>query len=342
MIVRSFGSAYEVSDWTQEISTIQNQWGTIGKLGLFKEERLSQNVVVFESRQENGGIIIDRVRGERSNVAKGTPSQIHSFPVPHFPLMDAILPQDIQGQRAYGTVDAAATLTAKRIEKMEYIRRAHARTLEFARAQAIVSGTVYAPSGTVVQNFNTEFGVTRTVVPFALASSTTEVMSKGESVIAAMQDNAGVTDMTGIIGLCSPEFFAALISHPSIKQAYQYYASTQEPLRMRQAAGGSAIAMHREFYFGGIMYMELRDSYSVNGTMTRLIPANKAFFVPTGTDAFKTWFSPMDRFQFVNTQAEFVYLLESMDPAGTQYTLESESNHISALLRPELVIEATL
>lgn len=338
MLIRSFGNNYTVNDWTQEITTIQNQWGTIGQMGLFREIPVQSHVVSFESRQENGGVIIDRVRGDRSNVAKGKGAQIHQFAVPHFPLMDAILPQDIQGQRAYGSASDVDTLANKRMEKMEYIRRAHARTLEVARAQAIVSGTVYAPSGTVVQNWNTEFGVTRTTVPFVLGTAGTNVLAKIEAVIAAVQDNAGMTDFTGIVGLCSPQFFAALISHASIQTAYQYYASTSEPLRRRQAAGGSATAMHREFDFGGVRFVEMRDSF--NGTP--LITANEAFFVPTGTDAFATYFGPANKFGIVNTLGEQVYMFESDDPNGSAINIESESNHVSALLRPELVIRATV
>lgn len=339
MITRSFGpnGQFEVSDWTQEITTIQNQWGTIGQLGIFREIPVSQNVVVFESRQENGNLIIDQVRGSRANVAKGTPRQIHTFAVPHFPLDDAILPQDLQGQRAYNSNDVDK-LAQKRAEKMLYIRRAHARTLEVARAQAIVQGTAYSPSGTVTQDWNAEFGVTRTVVSFALAAPTTDVLGKIEQVIAAIQDNAGMVDYTGIIGLCSSTFFQALITAPAIKQAYQYYASTQEPLRQRQAAGGSAIPLHREFYFGGIMFREMRDAF--NGV--KLIPDGDAYFIPQGTDAFATYFGPADRFPFVNTDGEQVYLFENMAQDGTAYTLQSESNHISALLRPELVIRGTL
>lgn len=338
MLVRSFGNNYTVNDWTEEVSTIQNQWGTIGQMGLFREIPVQTHVVSFESRQENGGLIIDRVRGDRSNVTKGAPSQIHQFSVPHFPLSDAILPQDIQGQRAYGTAATVDTLSVKRLEKMDYIRKAHARTLEVARAQAIVSGTVYAPSGTVVQNWNTEFGVTRTTVPFVLGTAGTNVLAKIEAVIAAVQDNAGMTDFTGIVGLCSPQFFAALISHASIVTAYSYYASTQEPLRRRQAAGGSATAMHREFDFGGIRFVEMRDSF--NGTP--LITANEAFFVPTGTDAFATYFSPANRFGLVNTFGEQVYMFESEAQDGTAINIDTESNHVSALLRPELVIRGTV
>jgi hypothetical protein len=340
MLVRSFGpgGAFEVSDWTQEITTIQNQWGTISQMGLFREESVTQYTVAFEATQENGGVIIDRVRGDRHNVAKAQPKQIHTFSIPFFNLNDEILPQDIQGKRAYGTANEADQLAEVRVKKMNYIRRAHARTLEVARAQAIVQGTVYAPSGTVVQDWNLEFNVTRTVVNFPFSSASTQVMPNIEKIIAAIQDNAGMTDFNGIVGLCSPQFFAALISHPSIQVAYTYYASTQDLLRSRQAPGGSVTAKHREFTFGGITFMEMRDNF--NGQ--RLIPDNEAYFVPTGTDAFATYFAPCSRFGFVNTPGEQLYLFEQPALDGTGISLISESNHVSALLRPELVIKATM
>lgn len=337
MLIRSFGNNFEVQDWTQEISTIQNQWGTIGQLGIFQEVPVAEHVITFESRTENGGVIVDRVRGDRNNVAKDYERKIRSFPIPHFPLSDAILPQDIQGKRAYGSASEAETLANKRTEKMEYIRKAHARTLEIARAQAIVSATAYAPSGTISLNYNTEFGVTRTTVPFALATSTTDVLAKIEGVIAAVQDNAGSTSITGIVAMCSPGFFAGLIGHPAIKAAYQYYASTAEPLRQRQAAGGSAVPLQREFYFGGIRFIEMRDSF--NGVP--LVTANEAFFVPTGTDAFKTFFGPANRFGIVNTLGEQVYMFSNDAPDGTAISIDTESNHLSALMRPELVIRGT-
>lgn len=338
MIIRSFGNNFEVSDWTQEISTIENQWGTIGQLGLFREIPVAEHVIAFETRKEDGGIIVDRIRGDRNNVGRSQERKIHTFAVPHFPLADQILPQDIQGKRAYGSASDVETLANKRTEKMEFIRKAHARTLEVARAQAIVSATAYAPNGTVNQNYLTEFGITRTTVPFILGTAGTDVISKVEAVIAAIQDNAGMTSFNGIVGLCSSGFFSSLIAHASVKTAYTYYASTQEPLRQRLAPGGSATAMHREFVFGGVRFIEMRDSFAG----TPLITANEAFFVPTGTDAFATYFGPANRFGLVNTLGEQVYMFEQASTNGTAIEIETESNHLSALLRPELVIRATV
>lgn len=337
-IVRSFGNGFEVVDWTQEINVIPNSWGTIGQLGIFSEESVAEHVVVFEEILQNGALIVDQVRGARQNVSQDYSRKIHTFAVPHFPLYDSISPSDLQGKRAYGSHGDAEQLEAVRMRKMERIRRDHAWTLEAARAQAITACTVYAPNGSVSQNWLTEFGKTQTSVDFLFGTSTTDVISKVEAGISALQDNAGSSvTMTGAVALCSPTWFAKLISHASTKTAFQYYTSTQEPLRQRLAAGGSATALHREFFFGGVRFIECRDAY--NGT--QLITAGKAYLIPQGTDAFRTYFSPANRMSLANTLGENLYLFEFADPKGTKIELESESNFVNCLLRPELVIELT-
>jgi hypothetical protein len=161
------------------------------------------------------------------------------------------------------------------------------------------------------------------------------VIAKIEAGIAQIQDNAFGEQVTGTVVLSSPEFFAKLISHPAIKTAYQFYTSTQEPLRQRM---GGAFAMHREFEFGGTKFIEMRDTYAGQ----RLIPVSKAYMLPLGTqNAFKTYFSPANRFGLVNTLGEQVYMFESADTKGTKIEIESESNFVNALLRPALVVEFT-
>lgn len=338
MITRSFGNNFEVADWTQELNVIPNQWGTIGQLGIFQEDSVAEHTVVFEEIVKDGALIVDRVRGERGNVNKDYTRKIHTFAVPHFPLEDAILPQDLQGKRAYGSPDQAETLAAVRQRKMERIAQNHAWTLEYARAQAIVAGTVYAPNGTVTQNWFTEFGVSQTSIDFLLGTSSTEVIGKIETGIAAIQDNAGNGGvLTGVVALCGPTFFSKLISHPNVKAAYQYYTSTQEPLRNRVAAGGSASAMHREFFYAGVRFVEMRDQY--NGSA--LIPAAEAYMIPTGTDAFRTYFSPANRFGLTNTLGERMYMFEYAAPNGTKVEIETESNFVNAIMRPAVVVKCT-
>jgi hypothetical protein len=340
MIIRDTrdGGQFKMADWTQEINVIPNSWGFIGGMGLFAEEPITGPVVQFEEITQNGALIIDRVRGERSTVGKDRSRKMHSFNVPHFPLDDYISPRDLVGVRAYGSPNEVEKLPAVRARKMEDLRRKHAWTLEAARAQVLTAGTVYAPSGTVSQNWFTEFGVTQTSVNFNLSSGTADIYGNIESVIAAIQDNAGDygSTVTGVVFLCSPGWFSAFVGHSKIVNAFQYYTTSGAAQPLRERLGGKN-TMHRVFEFAGATFIEMRDSY--NGTP--LIPANTATAIPMGTDAFKTLFAPCDRFNFVNTDGEQIYMFEFEDNKGTKIEIESESNFINVIYRPALVIAVT-
>lgn len=334
--IRSYTNNFEVIDYTQELVTIPNQWGLINQLGIFNNiDGVSQHTIAIEEINKTLGLITDRVRGERAQVSKDQTRKLHTYAIPHFPVDEAISPKDMQGKRAFGS-EGVETLDAVRFRKMQRLRWMHAATLEFARAQAITAGTIYAPNGTVAGNYYTDFNITRKEVNFALGTSGTEVLAKIEEVIAHIQDNALSGEIASeIIGLCSPEFFAALIIHPNVKAAYQYYASSQEPLRNRLDGGN--LAGPRKFVFGGVTFIEYRGSYN----STVLIPANEAYFLPRGTmDTFFTYFSPADKFDLVNTSGQEVYMFEYRDPKGSLIEIETESNFLNLIRRPAVIVKA--
>lgn len=332
METRSFTNAFEITDMTQEINLIPNTWGLINELGVFGEEAVSQHSITVEATEGTLGLITDQVRGARNLVNKDDTRKLYSYAMPHFPQDDYVAPQDVQGKRAYGSADMAETEAAVIARKLERIRRNHAITLEYARAQAITAGTVYAPNGTVAGDFYSDFGITRKSVDFVLGTATTDVNGKGEEVIAHIQDNVnngGVVN--NVVALCSPAFFAKLINQATIKDAYRYYSSTQEPLRQRLGSG-----LYRRFIHGGIEYIEYRGSY--NGSA--LIPSGEAYALPVGvTDLFTTYFGPANTFAHVNTLGEQAYVFTFRDPKNQKIEIQSESNFINVVRRPAAVVK---
>lgn len=329
--VRSFEKPFELVDYTQELLLIPNTWGLINELGVFRNEPVAQHSVTVESSNGTLGLVTDQVRGNRNTMNKDIDRTLRSFAIPHFPLDDSVKPQDVQGKRAYGSADAAETEAAVIARKLERIRMNHAVTLEAARAYALTTGAIYAPNGTVAGNFYTDFGVTRKEIDFVLGTSTTDLTAKSEEAIAHIQDNilSGET-VTNVTVLCSPAFFGKLINHPTVKEAYKYYTSTQEPLRQRLGSG-----LYRRFVHGGVEYIEYRGSY--NGTA--LIPAGDAYAMPLGTsDMFISYFSPANKFEFVNTLGEQAYVFTYRDPKGAEITIESESNFLNLVRRPGALV----
>lgn len=331
MQVRSFEKPFELVDYTEELLLVPNQWGLINEMGIFRKESVAQHSITVESSSGTLAVIVDQPRGTRNSVNKDDTRSLRSFAIPSFPLDDYITPQDVQGKRAYGSPDAAETEAAVIARKLQRIRMNHAVTLEAARAFAITNGAIYAPNGTVVGNYYTDFGVTRKEVDFVLGTAGTDVLAKGEEVVAHIQDNilSGET-ITSVTALCSPEFFAKLIAQAGVKEAYKYYTSTQEPLRARLGTG-----LHRRFIHGGVEYIEYRGSY--NGV--RLIPAGDAYFMPMGTsDTFISYFSPANKFSHVNTLGEEAYVFSYKDGADEKITLQSEHNALHLVRRPQAVV----
>lgn len=338
-LVRSYVNGFEVVDRTSELLIIPNNWGLMQSLGMFEGQGVADPTVILEKISKTTSVLGDKARGERASVGKDDTREMRSFVIPHFPHDEYITPRDIQGKRAFG-VDAPETLAAVRARKLERIRRNHAWTLETARCSTIVTGNGYAPNGTIAVNWYDEYGDgigSRPVENFVFSSGTTEVLGAIENVIAASQDNLESGEIVGdFVTICSPEWFSALISHASVKNAYQYYASSQEPLRNRQDGGPDA--RYREFVYGGMRFIEYRGSF--NGQ--RLIPAGEAYCVPLGvSEAFETYYAPAEKFDIVNEAGQEAYVFEFADPKGEKIELQSESNFLNVLRRPMSVIKLT-
>lgn len=336
MIIRDLVNPFKVSDWTEELLVVPNMYGMIQQMGLFDVEGVATHSVSFEEINQSLGLVGDRPRGERNNVSKDYTRKIRSYAIPHFPLDDAISPRDIQGKAAYGGSGTGVpeVLDQVRARKLERIRRSHAQTLEIARVKTLTTGAIYAPNGTVAGNFYTDFAVTRKEVDFVLGTGTTEVLLKNEEVIAHMQDNLFTGDIvTNVIGLASPEFFSKYITQAGVKAAYSQYDSAQEPLRNRLGTG-----INRTFTHGGVTLVEYRG-FAPDGTA--FIPAGDCYFIPLGTqDVFKTYFGPAERFDTVNTIGVEAYMFEFMNQTNTEILLQSETNFINMLRRPQVVVRA--
>ena len=331
MITRKFGSNFEVADYTGEILMIPNQWGILNQSGLFMDEGIETYSVQFEQTTKDGALIVDKVRGERASANKDATSKIFSWAVPHYNLDDYISPTDVRGKRAYGSADQEETLAAVRARKLARIAQNHAWTLEYARFQLLTAGTVYAPSGTVSLSYFTELNVVRKEVDWDLDTPATDVVAKAEEVIAHIQDNANGENVQSVIGYCSSGFFSKLISHANVKAAYTYYTSTQEPLRNR--LGGNT-TMYRTFDYAGIRFIEVRGNYAGNV----FVPANDAVFVPVGTEIFKTFLAPANKFDLLGTTGERMYAFEYPSERGDKIIIESESNFLNAVTKPAMLV----
>uniref|UniRef100_A0AAU6VZB8 Capsid protein n=2 Tax=unclassified bacterial viruses TaxID=12333 RepID=A0AAU6VZB8_9VIRU len=329
---------YEYTDLSAPLMIIPNDWFLGTQLGIFGTDTTNQETITIEEITTGYGLIKDVHRGARHTVISDPTRKMHAFAIPHFTLDASITPRDIQGKRAFG-VDQLETLAAVRARKLEVIRKSWAATHEAAIWHTIVTGTAYAPNGNVTYDWYTQFGATRTTVDFQLNVATTDIVVKTEEVFAAIQDNAlDGTVRSDVWAVASPEFFAKLIGHPTMKALWLAYAQSPQILRDRLQARGYD-ARYREFTIGNITYIENRG---INPDGTRQIPVGECYFFPADVgDGFNfvQYFGPADHFDFVNTQGQELYAFEYGDNRGQMIEIQTESNFLNVLRRPQLIVK---
>ena len=331
-LITKHNDPFRLVDRTDELLLIPNMWTLTGDLGLFRSVPVVGTTFYVDEQDLNMGLLVDLPRGTKPAAGRENSRRRRHYELPHFPIIQAIRPQDIKQISRTGD-GQPTTLDQKRLEKMEFIRRSFTITQEAARTQLLQDGTVYAPNGNVIMNYYTEYGVTRKEIDFVLGTGTTKVLNKGEEAIAHIQDNLmNGGQMSGTIALCHPTFFSRLITHASVEAAYQFYNSAQEPLRQR--LGGSN-AMYRRFEHGGVTYIEYRGARPDG---TPYIPAGECRIFPSGTDFFKTYFGSADTFDLINTPGQEAYYFEKMSEDDNEWKIMAETNFANAVLNPKILI----
>lgn len=324
-------SAGQVGDYTQEINKIPNEFTAIQQAGLFGAEGVATTTVIIDQVEDDLVVLPEVVRGSPASRAKGETIKQLPLIIPHIPHEDYLMPEDIQDKRYPGQI-GPDTLTRKRAKKMESLRRKHAQTLEWLRMGAI-KGLIVGGSGNTIYNLYTEFGVSQETQDYALTTDATDVPGKIRATKRFIENNvfAGMM-VSSFYCYCSPEFFDALVTHPNVVRAYQYYASRQEPLRNDTRRG---------FLYQGVMFEEYNANITLlDGTAKKFIDTGEAYmFAKDVPDLFMTYFAPANRLSYVNTEGQEIYLFEYPDPEDRFIKMYSESNPLPICRRPQSIVK---
>lgn len=331
----------KVVDLSSDINLIPNNWGLINRLGLFEHKYGRSKTVMIPRTTEGQHLLDDRNWDERNPSIAGAARDYLTLPIPHYPVDDAITPNDIDSNLDWASIVKGGmqleTIATKRVEKMARIRGAHSLTLEMARMQAIKDGTVYSPRGTVNVNYYTEYGSAREVKSVDLDSTVLPPNDALQNASGYLQDQIQTGEIaTDFVALCSSTFFAALTNNPFVTERYFYVQNAQQqPLLVGDlSAGGVLDARYRSFDFAGITFIEVRGG--VAGIP--YIESGDAYMFPRGTNSFETWFAPANRLSTVNTTAADSYWFEYINEKDDLIEIMTETNFLNILKRPDLVI----
>ena len=333
MILNPFSSdAFEMAALTAAINKIPNTYGRLERLNLMPPQGVRTRTIIIE---EMGGVLNllpTQPVGTPGTVGITGKRKVRSFVIPHIPHDDTVLPEEVQGIRAFGSeteTDAIANLMALKLQNM---RNKHAITLEYLRMGAL-KGVILDADGSTLFNLYTEFGITPKTIGFALTTAGTEVLLKVLEVKRHIEDNLKGEFMTGILCLCSQGFFDAPTTHAKVKEAYARWREGQVLFTDNRTG----------FTFGGVEFEEYRgQATDAAGNVRKFIADDEAHFFPLGTaNTFRTHFAPADFNETANTLGLPLYAKQEPRKFGRGTDIHTQQNPLPICLRPEVLVKAT-
>lgn len=325
--------AFSMASMTAAINFIPNRYGRMEEIKLFPAKPVRTRQIVVEEQNGVLNLLPSMPPGSPGTVGTRAKRKVRSFVIPHIPHDDVVLPEEVQGLRAFGAETEMESLAGVMARHLETMRNKHAITLEHLRMGAL-KGVILDADGSVIYDLYDEFEITPATVNFELGNANTQVKKKCAEVLRHLEDNLKGEYMTGIHVLCSPEFFDALTGHAKVEQAFTNWQ--QGVVLINDMRAG--------FTYGGVTFEEYRgQATDANGTSRRFIAAGEAHAFPLGTiDTFGTYFAPADFNETANTLGQPLYAKQEPRKFDRGTDLHTQSNPLPMCHRPGVLVKLTM
>ncbi len=324
--------AFNTVALTAAINRIPNNYGRLEQLGLMPTEGVRARTILIEEQNGVLNLLPTMPVGSPGTLGTQAKRKVRSFVIPHIPHDDVVLPEEVQGLRAFGSENDLEALSSLIAKKLQNMRNKHGITLEHLRMGAL-KGVILDADASTIYDLYSEFGIAQKSVGFALTTNTTEVITKVLEVKRHIEDNLRGEFMTGIMCLCSQGFFDALTTHPKVKEAYSRWQNGQLLFTDNRT----------NFSFGGITFEEYRgQATDIAGNVRKFIADDEAHFFPLGTaSTFKTYFAPADFNETANTLGLPLYAKQAPRKFDRGTDVHTQSNPLPLCLRPEVLVKGT-
>jgi hypothetical protein len=320
--------AFSVTNLTRSMVDLPRIPTRIGELGLFEEGGINTTTMMIERMGETLKLVPTASRGSSGEPVTIRPRQLIPVKAVHLPQRGAVLADEVQGVRAFGSeteVEAVQALVRKKLDKM---KRQLDLTLEYHRIGAIKGQILDADGTSVILDVYDVFGMTQSTLPFVLGTNTTKVKQKIIDLKRLIQNKLGGIAFQRVHVMASRGFMDDLLNHPVIEKAWELYQQN-----MFARTDMSAL-----FEMAGVTFEEYDGS--VGGI--DFIPDGEAYAFPIGVPGlFTTDYAPADYMETVNTQGLPYYAKQEAMRMNKGVELESQTNPITLCTRPEAVIKLT-
>src|SRR6185369_10229736 len=222
--------AFSVVSLTDAINKLKFVPGRLGQLGLFRESGVTTTMIAIEEKDGVLSLISPTPRGGPGQTLDKALRSVRPFVVPHFEINDAVMAEEVQNVRAWGSETEVEMVAGKVAERLGIHSQSMEATIEYARIGAIKGIVTYADSSTL--NLFTEFGVSQeSEVDFDLdaASPASGVLRKKcATVLRLIATNLGGTPFSGARAECGDAFYDDLIAHTEVRATFLNQAAASE------------------------------------------------------------------------------------------------------------------
>lgn len=321
---------------TDAINNIPFVPGRIGELGLFSSTSIAQITAAIESKNGTLTLVAPTPRGGPGVTVEKKKRTLLAIPLPHFQIDDAIMADEVQGVREFGTESQLETVMGKVDERMMIHSQSMAATEEYSRIGAVKGIVTYADGTTL--NLFTAFGVSQIAeIDFDLDNANPASGALRRKCAEVVRTIAGELDgipFSGVRAFVGDDFYDDLIAHPEVRETYKNWSAAQE-LRMGYVNPSSG-KIFGGFEFGGIVWENYRGS--VGGTS--FVHTDKAHFFPTGAPGlFRTVYGPADYRETVNTLGKRLYMKQIPMRNDKGIEIEVQSNALHYATRPRVLLK---
>lgn len=340
MNVRDYYNSFKNTEFVDAIIETPLQYGYINSLNLFNTRGTNQTAIVFDKDRSTTTLLPQVARGAKA-ATQGKEHNVDSFALKtaYFKHQDRLTVEDIQGWRRTGSTDAE-TLANATAEKLTDMRRTYDQTSEYLKLQAL-KGVFKTPDGTVMADMFSEFGITQTTIALALGTSTTDVDSKIRQIKSAVAKNVLNGGAIGSIEvLVDPLTFDKLISHPNIKNAYQYYQNSGRQALRDDLSNYMAYGIMDVFEHRGVRFVSYDATFNLpNGSTEQAFADNTGIAFAGGTrDLFRGYFAPSNKISAANQNGQEIYMTTKVDEDDEYVSFELESAPLYFCTRPASLI----
>ena len=306
----------------------------LAQLGLFEEQGVPTTSVIIERKGSRLEIAPVLPRGADPTPMKEPERQGLSLAIPHVPVSDRLMADELQDVREFGSEDTLQGVESARDEKLQTMDDTLSATEEYHRLGAI-QGLILDKDGSVLLDLYDEFEVTE---PEAISinldrAGWTEAQGgllrqQFSGIRSQMRRILNNKAVRGVWAPCGEEIFEAIANHPEVRETY---LATMEAKDLRGDPTET-------FTYGGVIF----EKYPGYGDVE--IEANECRFIPMGVAGlFISRYAPANWFSAVNRKGLPRYAMATLDPTGEKWIdLEGQTNGLHICTRPEVLIPGVI